>query len=168
MSSVEIPLAIVAGAGALLLSFLFDLLKRFVVGRDIPISYKIAIIGLPSAGKTTLIAALFEVIQRGDLMQNVRLSGAKTITRANRYISLLNAGKNVGATQEGDTFLFRFSFKKETMLKFNQQTYDVEITDFPGEYTKKLNDTKSDDPASVLSSTLTDPDEEQEHSARRS
>lgn len=101
----------------------------------IPISHKIAVIGLPKSGKTTLITVIFELIQKGTYIREVRLHGVKTINTVNKLISLLNSGHRVGPTTEKEIFVFRFSYQKRGLLK---KLFDVEIADFPGEYSGKL------------------------------
>jgi hypothetical protein len=112
-------------------------LKRLLQLVRIPISHKIAVIGLPSVGKTTLITAMFEVIQRGDVVPNARLHGLKTIATINRYISKLAAGGAIGPTHEKDIFVFRFSYQKN-IAPWLPRTFDVEIADFPGEYSEEI------------------------------
>jgi hypothetical protein len=107
-----------------------------IVEGPVPISHKIAVIGLPGAGKTTLITALFDLIQRGIHIKNARLHGMNTIKRVNKNVALLNSGQPIGPTKERDTFVFRFSFRKPTAFK--ARSYDVEIADFPGEYSDRI------------------------------
>jgi len=97
----------------------------------IPISHKIAVVGLPGAGKTTLITALFELIQRGIPVKGIRLHGANTIRAVNQNIACLNSGESIGPTKEKDTFIFRFSYLKGLRVR---RLFDVEIADFPGEF----------------------------------
>jgi hypothetical protein len=105
-----------------------------ITGDPIPVSYRVAVIGLPGAGKTTLITALFELIQRGSDIPNVRLHGLNTIATVNRYIANLNAGEKIGPTKEKDTFVFRFSYTKRRRLIY--RSFDIEIADFPGEFSE--------------------------------
>jgi hypothetical protein len=105
-----------------------------LTGDPIPVSHRVAVIGLPRSGKTTLITALFELIQRGSDIPNVRLHGLNTISTVNRYIASLNAGEKIGPTKEKDTFVFRFSYSKRRGLL--SRLYDIEIADFPGEYSE--------------------------------
>ena len=133
------------------LSWLRELLLRLVgmSGRSAPISYKICILGLPKAGKTTLITAIFELIQKGSDTPTVRLLGLSTINRVNKFISLLNSGRPVGPTFEADTFIFRFTYIKSAILGLLKDQYDVEIADFPGEFTKNI---QTDAPKGLASS----------------
>jgi hypothetical protein len=113
--------------------------RRFPgIYEPIPVSHKIAVIGLPGAGKTTLITSLFELIERGVHVENVRLHGIKTIETVNRYIARLNSGERIGPTKERDTFVFRFSYIKR--LKFLKRVFEVEIADFPGEFSQRISD----------------------------
>ena len=107
-----------------------------ILREPIPISHKIAVIGLPGAGKTTLITSLFELIQRGVHIPAARLHGGNTIRTVNKNVARLNAGQPIGPTTEDQTFVFRFSYKKGS--KFLAHTYDVEIADFPGEYSDRI------------------------------
>ncbi|GAA0542491.1 hypothetical protein FHS83_000270 [Rhizomicrobium palustre] len=112
------------------------LTARLRLRSQIPISHKIAVIGFPGAGKTTLITALFELIQRGQHLPPVKLHGYNTIKRVNQYIAKLTSGDNVGPTTEQDTFIYRFSYSKSFF--WGATTYDVELADFPGQYTDKI------------------------------
>ena len=107
-----------------------------LTGDPIPVSHRVAIIGLPGSGKTTLITALFELIQRGADIPNVRLHGLKTIETVNRYVANLNAGEKIGPTKENDTFVFRFSYLKRKF--WLARSFDVEIADFPGEFSEQI------------------------------
>jgi hypothetical protein len=120
--------------GAVLI-FLTEIFRR-LLKEPLPTSHKIAVIGLPGAGKTTLITAIFELLQRGIHIDGVRLHGLSTIETVNRYIANLNAGRKIGPTLERDTFVFRFSyFKRKGLVR---RLYDVEIADFPGEYSRTI------------------------------
>lgn len=128
-------LAVVAlVTGVLVLFARSTLINRFF--GTIPIAHKIAVIGLPGAGKTSLIAAMFELIQRGQAKPGTRLHGAKTIARVNRYVAQLGSGLPIGPTKEGDTFVFRFSYVRKRVLDW--LSYDVEIADFPGEFSNSI------------------------------
>jgi predicted YcjX-like family ATPase len=105
----------------------------------IPIAHKIAVIGLPTAGKTSLITAMFELIQKGQSKPSVRIHGTKTIALINGYIARLASGQALAPTKENDIFIFRFSYLKRRA--FQTLLYDIEIADFPGEYTKHLEET---------------------------
>ena len=109
-----------------LLIILFTFLTSLVVAYNIMsifsqiinpilISHKIAVVGLAGAGKTTLITALFELIQRGIPVKGIRLHGANTIRAVNQNIACLNSGGSFGPTKEKDTFIFRFSISKGTV-----------------------------------------------------
>jgi len=112
---------------------------QIVLGRlrqPIPVSHKIAVIGLPGAGKTTLITALFELIQRGVHIPQARLHGMNTIKNVNQNVARLNSGQRIGPTIENEIFVYRFSYKKTRQLR--PVSYDVEIADFPGEYSERI------------------------------
>jgi hypothetical protein len=136
-------LATIAGVAGSALAFMF--IQRVLslafkipglTGAPIPVAHKIAVIGLPGAGKTTLITALFELVQRGVHVDNVRLHGLQTIEMVNRNIARLNSGERIGPTREKDVFVFRFSYIKAR--QFVTRSYDVEIADFPGEYSERI------------------------------
>jgi hypothetical protein len=102
----------------------------------IPISHKIAVVGLPGAGKTTLITAIFELIQRGFPVQGIRLHGTNTIRAVNQNIACLNSGERIGPTKEKETFIFRFSYLRGAL--WSRRLFDVEIADFPGESSERI------------------------------
>jgi hypothetical protein len=115
--------------------------KEFIMspglfGPPIPVSHKVAVVGRPGAGKTTLITALFELIQRGVYIQNVRLHGVNTIKMVNKNVANLSSGEKIGPTKERDIFVFRFSHLKKRGLV--RRAYDIEIADFPGEYSDRI------------------------------
>jgi len=126
--------------GAMLLATATSVVTKIIatpgILEPIPGSHKIAVIGLPGAGKTTLITALFELIQRGVYIENVRIHGVKTIEIVNRYVARLSSGEQLSPTKEKDIFVFRFSYIKR--LRFLKRVYDVEIADFPGEFSKEI------------------------------
>jgi len=139
------PLAILADKSPELLLFGLGLILAWFAGQSrlgerlfgaIPISHKIAVIGLPGAGKTSLITAMFEVIVRGRIKPDIRVHGEKTITLINRYIARLASGQIIGPTTEHDVFVFRFSYIKKRL--FQKLYYDIEIADFPGEFSERI------------------------------
>lgn len=134
---IDIVQIIFAAASAIfMVNLLFGVLRIPGISEPIPVSHKIAVIGRPGAGKTTLITALFELIQKGMHVDNVRLHGASTINTVNKNVARLNSGMRVGPTKERDTFVFRFSYIKRR--GFLKRSYDVEIADFPGEYSSRI------------------------------
>jgi GTPase SAR1 family protein len=122
-----------------LFSLLAELWRKGLVRifEPIAISHKIAVVGLPGAGKTTLITALFELIQRSDHIPNARLHGLSVVRAVNENVARLNSGKRIGPTTEKDVFVFRFSYLKRRII-FIARSYDVEIADFPGEYSTRI------------------------------
>lgn len=111
-----------------------DIMRR----RTIVSARKIAVLGLPRSGKTALISAFFDrlnVINRGG---RVRIQGAKSIARANATIALLNSRNPIPPTTEDDVFVMRFSYFKSIFLGLFKIVYDIEVADFPGEYTSSL------------------------------
>jgi hypothetical protein len=119
------------------------LISRFTGA--IPASHKIALIGLPGSGKTTLITAMFEMIQRGVHVQRAHLHGMQTITRVNKYIAALNSQQKIGPSREKDIFVFRFSYLKRRLMF--SRLFDVEIADFPGEYSERIQEREIPDRA---------------------
>ena len=115
---------------------------RSIFASSIPVSHKIAVIGLPNAGKTTLITGLFELIQKGVHIPNVRLHGLRTIQTVNQNIARLHSGQPIGPTTEDTVFVFRFSYRKPFAILFSH-LFDVEIADFPGEYTRSISSSAS-------------------------
>ena len=124
--------------GIALLNAIVTVLKSLLpkTFESVPISHKIAVLGLPSAGKTTLITALFDLIQRGVFLKRAQLHGHETIKRVNQNISYLNSGEKIPPTKERDIFVFKFSYERPG--SFAPRIYDVEIADFPGEYTGQI------------------------------
>jgi hypothetical protein len=54
----------------------------------------------------------------------------------------LNSGEKIGPTSERGVFVFRFSYIKR--LGIFRRAFDVEIADFPGEYSQQLTDEKEE------------------------
>jgi hypothetical protein len=125
----------VMAAGTLVL--VFTIIRRFFREPTL-VAYRVGVIGLPRAGKTSLIGAVFSEIFKSSMNPRTRLSGSKTISRVNRIISSLDQGTEVPPTKEGDTFVFRFIYLARRVLGFVPFKYEVEIADFPGEYSSEL------------------------------
>lgn len=114
---------------------------RAWTGGPTPISHKIAVIGLQRTGKTTLITALFEYILKENKILRARLHGSNTINRINKNIARLGSG--LEPTKEVDTFAFRFSYRRplfniSSFSSVLDTLYDVEMADFPGEYSADI------------------------------
>ena len=115
---------------ASILAGLFTSALTWVVAtKRLPVSHRIAIIGFPRAGKTSLIAALFEYyFRRGARGKAIVPRGEETIQRINENISRLQTQKEVLPTKDQDVFAYR----AEVLSK---RRYKLEIGDFPGEDT---------------------------------
>lgn len=140
---IELVIALIASSlvSALTgIAFLF-FRSRGLFGEPIPISHKIAIVGLPESGKTTLITAIFELIMRGIHLPEVRLHGLNTIKTVNKNLEALSGGKKIAPTLEDQVFVYRFSYIKKATPWFSR-VYDVEIADFPGQYTQRISEYK--------------------------
>jgi hypothetical protein len=78
---------VISSFGKFLIGFLLSLSVIFLsqallslLNRElIPVSHKLATVGLPGAGRTTLITALFELIQQGFPVQGIRPYDTSTI-----------------------------------------------------------------------------------------
>ncbi|XAP76888.1 GTPase [Citromicrobium bathyomarinum] len=129
-----------AGLGFLLTVFvglaaLMSTLTRLF--RGLTLSYRVALIGRPRAGKTSLLAAMFDQILSGNTQKNVKIVGTKTIRQIGDIIYTLDTSGTVEPTLSEDRFLFRFFYYP---LRYFRDffKYEVEITDFPGEYSDDL------------------------------
>ncbi len=128
-------------ASALSIIVITKLFRDTIFGLRIPRSHKIAVLGLPKAGKTTLITSMFDLIQIGEAAPNVRLHGSRTMARVARNVALLQAGRVIPPTKESDIFVFRFSYERRVFPVLEIKTaYDVEVADFPGEYSKAISE----------------------------
>jgi hypothetical protein len=131
-------IGVIGGIFAAALTIMTTAQLFWKIRTPIPVSHKIALIGLPGSGKTTLITAMFDMVQRGIHIKRARLHGTETINRVNKYIAALNSQQRIGPSKEKDIFVFRFSYvKKKAILA---RLYDVEIADFPGEYSEKISE----------------------------
>jgi hypothetical protein len=131
----------ILSAGGLLIAgaAVAEFLRRYLLNPT-PTAFRVAVIGLPRSGKTSLIASIFSFIFRNRINRSITVSGAQTIDNVNRAVALLEAGLSVGPTREGDTFVYRFRLQGTPVFSFIPRRYDVEIADFPGEYSEKLFD----------------------------
>lgn len=102
------------------------------------IAWRIGIVGMPRAGKTSLIGALFQTLFESDANSRARLSGQKTIRKVHNTIASLKEGRTIAPTTEGEKFSYRFMFRPAGLLRALGIVREVEIADFPGEYSKDL------------------------------
>lgn len=125
-----IMIALMAGVVA---SFVSPVIHRLVFGESqLPPSYRVAIVGLPLSGKTTLITSLFREAFARRISKNIKLTprGDQTIKRINRQIEMLDAGRAIGPTRDQDMFAFRAEL---TVERFPiPSSYRIELGDFSG------------------------------------
>lgn len=102
--------------------------------RTIPRSHRVAVIGFPQAGKTSLIVALFAFyFRRGIRGASILPRGEETIRRVNTHIAEMESGRGVSPTRDQDLFAFRAEVHRSSPLPFLKRRYKLEIGDFPGE-----------------------------------
>lgn len=119
----------------LVITFQSVFFKLFTKG--IKLSLRVAVIGLPRSGKTTLITVVFDAIMSGRLARYASVSGLETVERLTKYLSLINSGVNLGPTTDEEVFAYRYVVNRKRFGIFSTK-YDVEIADFPGEYSEEL------------------------------
>ena len=121
-------LAILLGAA------LSALLTWVLAARRMPASHRVAILGFPQSGKTTLITAVFDFLFRyGAQGGSIVPRGDDTIRRLNDNLRCLELKRPVRPTTDQDLFAYRAEV--ETRPGFFQRRYKLEIGDFPGEDT---------------------------------
>jgi GTPase SAR1 family protein len=99
-----------------------------------PASYRIAVLGFPRTGKTTLITALFAYLFReGVRGASIVPRGDETIQRINADMEQLELGRPIGPTTDQDVFAYRAEVRVPSVL--TSRRYKLEIGDFPGEST---------------------------------
>jgi len=105
--------------------------------KDLTVSYRVSVLGLPRSGKTALIAAIFDNVFSSSVSGKFSPAGQETISRVNKFIATLDARHPIPPTKESDVFVFRFLlFVKRRLL--GRIRYEGEIVDFPGELSEKL------------------------------
>ena len=119
----------------LLLLSLIVFLQIFLFYRNSglsPPSYRIAVIGFPKVGKTTLITILFRQLLNGERREHVFIMprGSSTIDKINDDYAKLDMNKKLAPTTDQDLFAYRFDMERGKWFK---QRYKIEIGDFPGE-----------------------------------
>jgi hypothetical protein len=112
--------------------------SRIIFSSRLRYSHKIAVIGFPGAGKTTMISMMFSRIMRTVIAKNIRVSGKETISRISELYERVVSGKNVGPSTDQDVFSYRFQVDSSSKFSLLKRQYDVEIADFPGEYSEDL------------------------------
>lgn len=97
-------------------------------------SVRVAILGMPQVGKTTLIAACFQEIFSRRVNIRAIMSGTRSFESLNENISRLAVGLPIRPTTDQDVTAYRFEIEPSGLLS---PRYRVEFGDFPGEDTKK-------------------------------
>jgi GTPase SAR1 family protein len=104
------------------------------LARRLPSSYRIAVIGFPKSGKTTMITAVFAYLFRHGMKgASIVPRGEETIKRVNSNMEDLELGRSIGPTTDQDVFAYRAEINLSSPL-FSRH-YKLEIGDFPGENT---------------------------------
>ena len=95
-------------------------------------SYRIAVIGFPRAGKTTLITVFFRQLLNRERREHVSIvpRGSSTIEKTNDDYAKLDRREKLGKTTDQELFAYRCNMEIGKWLK---QRYKIEIGDFPGE-----------------------------------
>jgi len=127
-------------AGALLSMIISWIFAR----KNIPRSYRIAVIGFPQAGKTSLITALFAYLFRNGIRgASIVARGEETITRINAHIADMESGVGVAPTRDQDLFAYRAEVHYRSAINFLSSRYKLEIGDFPGEQSQTFVESES-------------------------
>lgn len=106
----------------------------FLSIKKLPVSHRVAILGFPRSGKTSLIVAIFEYyFRRGALGKIIAPRGEETIRRINENINRLELRKEISPTKDQDVFAYRADIYSEKSI-FSRR-YKLEIGDYPGEDT---------------------------------
>jgi len=124
----------IAVAAGLLASFAMAGLTFVLTTLRLPVSHRVAILGFPQAGKTTLITAVFDYLFRhGAKGRSVVPRGEETIRRVNENLQQLELGRPIRPTKDQDVFAYRAELI--TRGSGLARRYKLEIGDFPGEDT---------------------------------
>jgi GTPase SAR1 family protein len=102
--------------------------------RASPRSLRIAILGMPRVGKTTLITACFQEIFSRNVNIRVTMSGRRSFELLNDNISRLAVGQQLKPTSDQDVAAYRFEVPPTGFLGGR---YRVELGDFPGSDTEQ-------------------------------
>lgn len=106
-----------------------------ILNKGVNYSFRVAVIGLPRTGKTSIITVVFNRLITGKIARYISVTGAETVDRITNLMLEINNGVNLGPTNDNDVFAYRFSVTKSFPIK---RKYDVEVADFPGEYSEML------------------------------
>ena len=99
--------------------------------KGLPTAYRVAVIGFPRSGKTTLITALFGELFANRLGIKAIPRGLETTERINANLEKLELGKSIGSTTDQDVFAYRIDVIRGKGIF--ERRYKIEIGDFPGE-----------------------------------
>lgn len=113
----------------------------------LPSSYRVAILGFPQSGKTTLITAVFEFLFREmSSALSIVPRGDETIRRLNDNMQQLELRTKIRPTTDQDVFAFRADVRlRSPLFPFvARRSYKLEIGDFPGEATAELTESDGD------------------------
>jgi GTPase SAR1 family protein len=130
--------AILAMASSILINVMFLIRSNFRVKKFL----RVAVIGFPRSGKTTLITSLFGEGFKRNLPINLSPRGLSTIERVNKSLEMLEKGRAIGPTQDQDMFAFRADVISGSFLF--RSVSRVEIGDFPGSYTQEISQEKNE------------------------
>ena len=121
---------IVALVAMIISSYVFALTIIYMK-KELPAAYRVAVIGFPRSGKTTLITALFGELFANRLGIKAIPRGLETTERINANLEKLEIGKSIGSTTDQDVFAYRIDVIRGKSIF--ERRYKVEIGDFPGE-----------------------------------
>jgi len=118
----------------------FVAVMAFLMDRS-PRSYRVALVGFPQSGKTTLLISLFgEAFARRIYGVKMTPRGSSTIERVNAGLARLQTGRAVGPTMDQDLFAFRADISFPRLLF--PFTYKTEFGDFAGHDSERYSSEK--------------------------
>lgn len=133
-NDIELVKDIVLMTAVMLSAVLTMQIYRLAFLKGLKISLRIAVLGAPRTGKTTLITTVFDAIMSGRIAKHASVSGTETVQKLTADLMKIQKGHNLGPTEDKDVFAYRYTVDASTFLY--KKKYDVEIADFPGEYTE--------------------------------
>jgi hypothetical protein len=118
----------------ILIAFFF---YNFLLEKQYPRAFNVAIIGFPKTGKTTLITVLLcEILFHRIKRCHAIIKGEITINKVNENLRRLKDGKPVGATTDETKFAYRTNIS--TGKGIFTKEYKIEFGDFPGECSEQF------------------------------
>ncbi len=112
--------------------FLVAGVSSWLLRRSLPEAYSVAIIGFPTAGKTTLITSMFDEVWKGRIRRlSFKPLGESTIDRLNSDLATLKSGKPLEPTTDQDKFAYTTRVRVPRFL--GNRWFKLEIGDFPGQ-----------------------------------